>query len=78
MSIQESDKIFSNIEIDFNILTQHFDQREFKKSPIKNLINTDLFFTLEKGKSNNFIYKLSRNIVKLQESMLTDLLPPLE
>jgi hypothetical protein len=45
------------------MVTQHFDQKEFNKMPIKNIINTDMFFTLEKAKSNNFVYKLSKNIV---------------
>ena len=38
-----------------------------------NLINTDLYFTIKRGASLNYQYKFSKNRVKLQENLLSDL-----
>ena len=59
-SKNESNEIMIDLEIQIAFLTQYFNQSEFKAStPIKSVINNDLYFTLKEGTSNSFTYKLS-------------------
>ena len=59
------------------MLTQYFDQNDFEGDPIKNLINFDLFYTLNRNLSSNFVYRISQNFVELYDSLFTNLFNPI-
>ena len=78
-SKNESNEIITDMEIQIAFVTQYFNQSEFKEStPIKSVINKDLYFTLKEGASNNFVYKLSQNFVTIQDNIFSDLFPAKE
>ncbi len=78
-SKNESNEIIIDMEIQIALITQYFNQSEFKAStPIRNVINNHLYFTLKEGASNNFEYKISQNFVSLQDNLFSDLFPTKE
>lgn len=75
---KEADEIIGAIQVYLPVLTQYFDQNEFEESPIKNLINNDIYLTLHPNIANIYYYKFSKNFVELADTWFSDMIPPNE
>ena len=60
-SIAASNLILPQIQIQLALLTGYFDQTAFGSDQIKNLINMDIFMSMQQNMSNTYYYRISEN-----------------